>query len=167
MEEKLKLRHYVGYTSCDFANNLAFCVMGTYLSAYCLDVLHIQGWVVSLILILARVWDGINDPMMGFLVQKKKPGKFGKYRPFILIGGYPLALSAVLVFLKLTENLTFNTIWVAGAYILYGMLYTVLLVPYGSLATVMTSLENERSNLSICRALGGGAGNLRIIFAEL
>ncbi len=160
MEGKLTFKNYVGYTMCDFGNNLAFCVMSSYLSIYCSDIIGMSGIAITAIMVIARVWDAINDPMMGFLAQRKKPGKGGKYRPFILIGGYPLAISAVLVFVKISGNLTVNTIWVAFAYILYGMLYTVLLVPYGSLASVMTTKDNERSILSMCRAVGGGAGNL-------
>lgn len=160
MEGKLSFKHYAGYTMCDFGNNLAFCVMSSYLSIYCSDIIGMSGAAITAIMVIARVWDAINDPMMGFLVQRKKPGKGGKYRPFILIGGYPLAISAILVFVKISGNLTVNTIWVAFAYILYGMLYTVLLVPYGSLASVMTTRDNERSILSMCRAVGGGAGNL-------
>ena len=165
---KLKPKHYVGYTLVDFANNLAFCVMSSYLAIYCTDILGISGTVVTAIMIAARIWDAVNDPIMGFIIQSKKPNKYGKYRPFILYGGYPLAVSALLVFLKISNSLTVNTIWVAAAYILYGMLYTILSVPYGSLATVMTSRDNERSILSMCRAVGGGFGNLpTLIFPML
>lgn len=161
--EKLKIKNYFGYAACDMANNMAFCVMSSYLSVYCSDILGISGWVISAIMIAARVWDGINDPIMGFLAQAKKPGKSGKYRPFLLFGGYPLAVSAVLVYLQFTDNLTFNTIWIAFTYILYGMLYTVVLVPYGSLASVMTTRDNERSILSMARSVGGGFGALPTI----
>ena len=160
MGEKLSAKNYIGYTICDTANNLAFCVMGTYLATYCTDILGITGAVVTAIFWIARIWDAINDPLMGGIVQRKKPGKGGKYRPFIFYAGFPLAVSAVLVYTKFTGNLTFNTIYVAAAYILYGMIYTVLSVPYGSLAMVMTDRENERGNLSVCRAIGGGFGNI-------
>ena len=160
MKEKLSAKNYIGYTICDTANNLAFCVMGTYLATYCTDILGITGAVVTAIFWIARIWDAINDPMMGTIVQRKKPGKAGKYRPFILWSGFPLAVSAVLVYTHFTGNLTFNTIYVAATYIVYGMIYTVMSVPYGSLAMVMTDKENERSNLSVCRAIGGGFGNL-------
>ena len=159
-EGKLSAKNYIGYTICDTANNLAFCVMGTYLATYCTDILGITGAVVTAIFWIARIWDAINDPIMGTIVQRRKPGKGGKYRPFILAAGFPLAVSAVLVYTKLTGNLTFNTIYVAATYILYGMIYTVLSVPYGSLAMVMTDKENERGNLSVCRAIGGGFGNI-------
>ena len=160
MNDKLSAKNYIGYTLCDTANNLAFSVMGTYLATYCTDILGITGAVVTAIFWIARIWDAINDPIMGTIVQRQKPGKGGKYRPFILRAGFPLALSAVLVYTKFTGNLTFNTIYVAATYILYGMIYTVLSVPYGSLAMVMTDKDNERGNLSVCRAIGGGFGNL-------
>ncbi|MCD7827451.1 MAG: glycoside-pentoside-hexuronide (GPH):cation symporter [Clostridiales bacterium] len=160
MESKLSVKNYAGYTLCDIANNSAFSVISAYLSVYCSDIIGMSGGVITAIMIIARIWDAINDPIMGFLVQSKKPGKNGKYRPFLMYGGYPLAISVVLIFLKISDSLTVNTVWVAATYILYGMLYTVLLVPYGSLASVMTTKENERSTLSMCRSVGGGIGTL-------
>ncbi len=160
MEKKLNPKNYVGYTLIDFSNNLAFCVMSSYLSLYCTDILGIPGAVISAVLIIARIWDGINDPIMGFLVQRKKPTKNGKYKPFIIYGGIPLCVTAVLVFTKISDSVPLNTAWITVWYIAYGMLYTVLLVPYGSLASVMTTRDDERSLLSLCRAIGAGVGNL-------
>ena len=165
MKEKLSAKNYIGYTICDTANNLAFCVMGTYLATYCTDILGITGAVVTAVFWIARIWDAINVPMMGTIVQRKKPGKGGKYRPFILWSGFPLAISAVLVYAlgvlkEPASHETLNIIYVAATYILYGMIYTVMSVPYGSLAMVMTDKDNERSNLSVCRAIGGGFGNI-------
>ncbi len=163
LEKKLTFKNYLGYLVCDFGNGLAFCVMSSYLSVYCSDILGISGGVISAIMIIARIWDAINDPIIGSMIQKKKPGKHGKYRPFIAGGGYLVAISAVLVFAQVSNNLTVNTLWVAIFYIVYGMTYTVVLVPYGSLASVMTTKENERSILSMCRSVGGGIGNLPTI----
>lgn len=160
MENKLSVKNYIGYTLCDIANNSAFSVISAYLAIYCSDIIGISGGVITAIMMAARVWDAVNDPIMGFLVQNKKPSKNGKYRPFLLIGGFPLAVSVMLIFLKISDNSAVNTIWVCAAYIIYGMLYTVLLVPYGSLASVMTTKDSERSLLSVCRSIGGGIGTL-------
>lgn len=160
MKEKLSAKNFAGYGMCDFANGLAFCVMSSYLSVYCSDILGISGACITAIMLAARIWDGINDPIMGFLVQGKRPGRNGKYRPFLLWGGIPLAVVSVLVFLNPGGGLAFRTVWVAAMYICYGMLYTVVLVPYGSLASVMTTDQSERSILSMCRSVGGGLGNL-------
>ncbi|NLA77703.1 MAG: MFS transporter, partial [Clostridiales bacterium] len=116
---------------------------------------------VFVIMLVARIWDGINDPVMGFFVQAHKPSKHGKYRPFLLWGGIPLALSVVLIFTYIPGLSNGAYIAVAAStYILYGMLYTVVCVPYGSLASVMTVDENERSLLSVFRSIGGGIGSV-------
>ena len=161
----LTFSNYLGYTLVDVGDTLAFAAMGSFLTVFYTDVFGISPFVTGIIMIAARIWDGINDPIMGFLVQARKPGKSGKYRPFLLWGGIPLAVSAALVFLPISKWIStdHNVVMIAFAaftYVLYGMLYTVVLVPYGSLATVMTRKTEERSLLSVCRSIGGGIGSL-------
>ena len=161
MDKKcLKPANFAGYTLIDVGNSLAFSVIGSYLSRFYTNILKIGRWA-SVILIVARIWDGINDPMMGFIAQRAKPTKNGKYRPWLIRGGIPLAFAAFLVFLKIPGlGTTGNVIWAFCTYIAYGMLYTIVLVPYGSLSSVMTYDEGERNLLSVCRSLGGGIGNV-------
>lgn len=173
-DDKLSISNYLGYTLVDVGNSLAFAAMGSFLTVFYTDVLGISPFVAGIIMIVARIWDGINDPIMGFLAQARKPKKSGKYRPFLIWGGVPLAFSAALVFLPISslissEHKVIMIIFAAFTYILYGMLYTVVLVPYGSLATVMTRKTDERSLLSVCRSIGGGIGSLpaSIIFPML
>ena len=155
--------NYVGYGMCDLANNLAFSAISTYLTVFYTDVIKIGAVAASVIMIVARIWDAVNDPMMGFFVQSRKPLKGGKYRPYILIGGIPLTIIAALCFLKVDGLSTGGyTAYAAITYILYGMLYTILLVPYGSLASVMSRNELERSKLSVFRSLLAGVGNIPV-----
>lgn len=159
-DSKLKLSNYIGYTLCDTGNSLAFSVIGSYLSRFYTNTLGIGNWA-AIIQVIARIWDGINDPMMGFIAQAKKPSKNGKYRPFLIKGGIPLAFAAFFVFFNTSSfSFTVKVVFSFITYIAYGMLYTVVLVPYGSLASVMTTKENERSLLSVCRSVGGGIGNI-------
>lgn len=161
MEQKLKAKNYIGYALCDVSGMLAFSALGAYLSVFYTDILKIGTGTVFIIMLIARLWDGINDPIMGFLAQRRAPGKAGKFRPFILWGGIPLAVASVLT-MTYIPNLSHGAYvaYAAATYILYGMLYTVVLVPYGSMASVMTRRENERSILSMCRSVGGGIGSL-------
>ena len=161
MEQKLKAKNYIGYALCDVSGMLAFSALGAYLSVFYTDILKIGTGTVFIIMLIARLWDGINDPIMGFLAQRRAPGKAGKFRPFILWGGIPLAVASVLT-MTYIPNLSHGAYvaYAAATYILYGMLYTVVLVPYGSMASVMTRQENERSILSMCRSVGGGIGSL-------
>ena len=107
MEKKLKLGSYVGYGIADLGNNIAFAAVGAYLPAFYSDVLGADFdaatsavWLtaVTVIMVIARIWDAINDPIMGWLAQRAKPTKWGKFRHYLLFGGIPLALSAVLMF---------------------------------------------------------------------
>lgn len=170
MEKKLKLGSYVGYGIADLGNNIAFAAVGAYLPAFYSDVLGADFdaatsavWLtaVTVIMVIARIWDAINDPIMGWLAQRAKPTKWGKFRHYLLFGGIPLALSAVLMFAPIPDmSLAECIVFAFFTYIAYGMLYTVVLVPYGSLATVMTRNQNERSRLSIARSIGGGIGGV-------
>ncbi len=162
MKEKGKLSaiNYTGYALVDVGNSLAFSIISAYLARFYTNILQIGVWA-TIIMVVARIWDGINDPIMGVLVQNAKPRKSGKYKPYLLIGGIPLALVSFLVFCKIPNlSTTGYIVYAFVTYIAYGMLYTVLLVPYGSLAGVMTLKENERSLLSVARSIGGGVGSI-------
>ena len=170
MAKGLKFVNYLGYGIADLGNNIAFAAVGSYLTLFYSDVLgaHFDentsaAWLsaVTAIMIIARVWDAINDPIMGWLAQRAKPTKWGKFRHYLLFGGIPLAFSAVLMFLPIPDmSLAECIVFALITYIAYGMIYTVVLVPYGSLATVMTRDVRERSRLSIARSIGGGIGGI-------
>ena len=109
----------------------------------------------------ARLWDAINDPIWGAFIDSRKPTKQGKFRPYVFWFSIPLAVSAVLMFtvipnLSEAKYLLFAYI----TYILYGMMYTCVNIPYGSLASVVTDDEKERSSLSMWRSIGAGLGGL-------
>lgn len=164
MNRKLTAENYVGYTAIEIANNSAFCIMSSYLAIYCSDILKMPGAIISAIMIIAKIWDCVADPIVGSVVQRKQIGKKGKYRPLFRLAGYPLALVTILIFVKISDNLTFNTLWIAVLYVLYGTLYTFVSVPFGSLANIMTQKEEERSSLSMCRSIGGGIGIYPTLF---
>ena len=170
MENKLKFRSYLGYGIADLGNNIAFAAVGSYLTLFYSDVLGANFdektsalWLsaVTAIMIVARIWDAVNDPIMGWLAQRAKPTKWGKFRHYLLFGGIPLAFSALLMFAPIPDmSLAECIVFALFTYIAYGMIYTVVLVPYGSLATVMTRDVRERSRLSIARSIGGGIGGI-------
>ena len=155
MAKGLKFVNYLGYGIADLGNNIAFAAVGSYLTLFYSDVLgaHFDentsaAWLsaVTAIMIIARIWDAINDPIMGWLAQRAKPTKWGKFRHYLLFGGIPLAFSAVLMFLPIPDmSLAECIVFALITYIAYGMIYTVVLVPYGSLATVMTRDVRERT----------------------
>ena len=109
--------------------------------------------------IIARIWDAINDPIWGRIIDRAKVGKDGRYRRWIKIFSLPVALAAVLMFLDVRGMVPAGRLaWIYITYILFGMLYTCINIPYGSLAQVITSDDKERSSLSVFRSIGSTFG---------
>ena len=164
----LKTKDYVGYAMIDTAGCLAFALVTTLLQKFYTDIFHLSPLFIMIMFIIARVWDGINDPIMGRIADTAKPGRSGRYRKWILIAALPLAISAVLMFLKLPgigeEGHGFITaVYATFTYILFGMAYTVLQIPYGSLASVVTTDAHERSKLSVFRSIGAALGSIPVL----
>ena len=115
-------------------------------------------WMAGLFL-FAKIWDAINDPMIGSLPDRMRLGKSGdKFKPFIKVAMIPLALSGLILFADTSSwSMTMKHIWVAVGYIIYGMSYTGTSMPYGAMSTVITKDPVERTKLSRARSLGGTA----------
>ncbi len=166
MEEKslthgITLKDKVGYAMGDMGGILTFALVSAFLNMFYTDSLGISPMKVSVLMIVARIWDAVNDPMWGSFIDSRKPTKHGRFRPYILGASVPLAIAAVLMFTKipgLTENQ--YLIYAYITYIFFGMMYTGANIPYGSLASVITDDEIERSSLSMWRSIGSGLGGL-------
>ncbi len=166
MEEKalthgIKFKDKVGYALGDMGGLLTFSLISSFLNVFYTDVLRIPLGQITVLMIIARVWDAINDPMWGGFIDSRKPTKYGRFRPYILWFSIPMAVAAVLMFAKVPGIAPGKYIVYAYVtYILYGMMYTAVNIPYGSLASVVTDDELERSSLSMWRSIGAGVGGL-------
>ncbi|MEG1608776.1 MAG: glycoside-pentoside-hexuronide (GPH):cation symporter, partial [Clostridia bacterium] len=143
---------------------------------YLQNVIFIPALAVGIITAIARVWDAINDPMMGTLVDRTRT-KWGKCRPYLIIMPCIICLATILCFLNgrySTDNAGwkngFIIAWSAISYIMWGMLYTVGDIPLWSLPGLMTENEKDRSNLlafaRIAAAIGGALGMVSIPMAQ-
>lgn len=167
--KKITFKNKMGYGLGDTANGLTFAMSSTFLMAFYLDVLGITGLAIGTLFLVARIWDAINDPMMGALTDKmfinrmrKHEGKkVDKFRPFLVKGSFLVVAAAILMFFA-PEGLSGSQklIWAYVTYILWGMTYTFINIPYGSLAAVMTQDPAERASLSVSRGVLGMFGNL-------
>ncbi len=145
----------IGYALGDFGNSLLFNFIGSYLLVFYTDAFGISAAAVGTLMMVSRVWDAINDPMMGVIVDKRKAGKNGKFRPYLKYVGIPLGIFTVLTFLvipNMPQNMKLPYAYIT--YIGFGMAYTAINIPYGSLASVITSDPVERTSLSTFRNLG-------------
>lgn len=151
----------IGYALGDMGGILTFSLVNSFLTMFYTDVLGIATASITVLMLVARIWDAVNDPMWGAFIDSRRPTKHGRFRPYILGASVPLAIAAFFMFFKipgLTE--TQYLIYAYITYIFYGMMYTGVNIPYGSLASVITDDEIERSSLSMWRSVGAGIGGL-------
>ena len=151
----------VGYMLGDVGSCLLFNFIGSYLLVFYTEVFGISAAAVGTLMAVSRVWDAINDPMMGVIVDKRKRTKDGKFRPYLKYMGIPLGIFTILTFLvipNMPQGMKLPYAYIT--YIGFGMAYTAINIPYGSLASVMTNDPVQRTELSTWR-------NISSIFAMI
>ncbi len=168
----LQGKDYIGYALGDFAGCLCFSTVTTILQKYYTDILGLAPLFIMIMFIVARVWDAINDPIMGRIVDIRHPGKDGRYRPWMKWVAIPLCLATILMFLPWPgmANAMGNVgiaVYATITYIIFGMIYTVHQIPYGSLASVVTTDAKERNKLSVFRSAGAALGSMPILILTM
>lgn len=162
--KKLTLWNYGGYAAGDAANNLVFSMSSLFLLLYYTNVVGLEAAAVGTMFLLIRFWGAIADLVAGRLVDAKRPGRIGKFRPFILWFSLPLLVSSVLIFsVKIIlpdVDLTQGLIYAYITYAVMGTLYSLVNIPYGSIAPAMTQVPVERAKLASWRVWGS---NLTIV----
>lgn len=150
---KLGIGKQLGYAWGEMAGQCFFGFWGTFLSVYYTDVVGLAPAIVSIIFMAARIWDAINDPMMGAIADRHRHKKYGRYRPWILYGVPVLAVLSILVFrVPNLNSQSMKIVYVTITYILAGMAYTAVNVPYTSLQSTITTDVQSRNNLAGIRS---------------
>lgn len=159
--EKLKLKEKIGYAFGDVGCGMIFAIIAGFLQIFYTDALFLDPRQIIIIFIVARIWDAINDPILGTFIDSRPPLKHGKYRTFMRYFSYPLTVFVILCFVRIPGlTSTGALIYAYITYIIYGMLFTCVNIPYGTLASSMTSDEVDRSDLSLFRSIGSGLGGI-------
>ena len=154
-------RDKIGYAMGDVASLLVFGLVQSVLQKYYTDVLGLSIVSIMVMFIFARVWDAVNDPIWGRIVDGMRPRADGRYRRWMKVFAIPVAVSAVLMFIRIPGmSRTGYFVYATVTYVLFGMLYTCINIPYGSMAQVITSDDRERSSLSVFRSIGSTFGAL-------
>ncbi len=162
---KEKISYGFGATGLDLSYGLFY----SYLSIYLTNVLGIKSAFLLILAPLARLWDGINDPMMGAIVDRTNT-KFGKRRPWILIGAAANAVVLSLLFnaSRFATGATALYVYVAVFYVLWGMTNTLADIPYWSMVPSFTSDEKERNLIStIARTFSGLGQGIIALFTPI
>ena len=163
--EKLSLKTRVGYGIGDIAICLYWSGVGLYLLYFYTDVVGISPSLAGLIYGIGMFWDAITDPFMGYVAERTRT-RWGVYRPYLLFGNIPLALSFVLLFWVPPFEGTILFFFLLFANILHRTCFTLVSVPFSSLTPRITSDSQERTNLTGFRMMGAQTGtNLMALVA--
>ena len=159
MIEKIKLKEKIGYGFGDFASSMFWKLFSMFLMIYYTDVVELSPASVGTMFLLTRLWDGLNDPIMGIISDRTK-SSMGKFRPYLLWVALPFAIIGVMTFSSPDFGPSGKLIYAYVTYTLMMMVYTAINVPYSSLMGVMTSDTEDRTSLASFRFIGAYSGGI-------
>lgn len=161
-----------GYLTGMFGQNLIYNIVATGLYFYFQNVICLNAMALSTIFAVARVWDAVNDPMMGTIVDKTR-SKWGKCRPYLLFFPAIIGIVTILCFIngnyaeaeKAGNTLAMIAItgWAAISYIAWGMVFTVCDIPLWGITSLMTEDENDRSKILGFARIVAGVGGIALV----
>lgn len=164
VDERLPKRSIIGYGLGDFANNLAFSLGTAFLLYYYTDVAGLSAASVATMFFVVRLWDAFADVFAGRMVDRTMT-RMGKFRPFILFGAVPLLFLSYLTFhVPASFSQGEKLLYAYVTYAVLGLLYSMVNIPYGSLASAMTQSVRERAKLVSSRFFGGAVGGLVLTY---
>ena len=155
--EKLSWRSKISFGIGAFGKDAVYSIVSTFYMIYLTDYRGVAPAFVGVLFLVARIWDAFNDPFMGMVVDNTRT-RWGKFRPWILIGTVLNAVVLILLYLDNGMDGGGYQVWCAVFYILWGMTYTIMDIPFWSMVPALTDDEKERSQVSaIPRIFASGA----------
>lgn len=153
MNQTLSWRTIIGYSLGDVANNFAFAMGALFLLSYYTDVAGVGAAAAGTMLLVVRIFDAFADVAAGRVVDSVNT-RWGKFRPFLLFGSGPLMVFSVLVFCVPPDwSHSSKIIYAYITYMGLGLCYSLVNIPYGSLATAMTQQPRARARLGAARSV--------------
>lgn len=162
-----------GFLTGMFGQNLIYNIVATGLYFYFQNVICLPAMALGWIMAIARVWDAVNDPMMGTIVDKTR-SKWGKCRPYLII--FPAIIGVITILTFINGNYAEASSqaqkvlivgWAAVSYIAWGMCFTVCDIPLWGITSLMTEDENDRSKLLGLARMVAGVGGIGVLIVQV
>ena len=158
---KFGMRDKLAYAAGDLGCNMSFSLKGT-VQTFWLVFMTMETGLLSLLLLLVQIWDAVNDPLIGTLIDNdRRKYKMGKFKTYIFIGACGLLVGGAAVFLPFPKApVVVKAVLFVLGYIIWDAFYTIANVPYGSMLSLVTEDVGERAQLSTWRSIGSMIGNM-------
>ena len=158
MEKYTPKKELLAYCVGALGQGMVYAIMSSYISDFYMNVLKLTPLFVLLLMLFARIWDAINDPIMGYIMDRAHP-KRGKMRPYLLYTPIPIAILTVLLFYAPNLSGVSLMVYASVTYVLWGMIYTSSDVPFWSLPNAMTPNPAERGDIISKGRTANGVGS--------
>lgn len=158
MEKYTPKKEWLAYCVGALGQGMVYAIMSSYISDFYMNVLKLTPLFVLLLMLFARIWDAINDPIMGYIMDRAHP-KRGKMRPYLLFTPVPIAILTVLLFYAPNLSGVSLMVYASVTYVLWGMIYTSSDVPFWSLPNAMTPNPAERGDIISKGRTANGVGS--------
>ncbi len=159
------IKDKIGYMLGDLGNDFTFLLSSSFMLKFYTDVMGISAGVVGTLMMASRFLDAVTDVTMGQIVDRSRPKKDGKFMPWMKLACAPTAITSFLIYQSAFADMSygFKIIWMTITYILWGSIfYTAVNIPYGSMASAISSEPQHRAQLSTWRTIGATLAGLII-----
>lgn len=159
------MRDKIGYMFGDFGNDFTFILSSSFMLKFYTDIMGLAPAVVGMLMMAARFVDAVTDVTMGQIVDRSKPTKDGKFKPWIRRMCGPVAIASFLIYQSAFADMAygFKLVWMIVTYLLWGSIfYTSINIPYGSMASAISAEAEDRASLSTWRTIGATLAGLVI-----
>lgn len=157
MSEPIKLKEKISYGLGDLGSNLIYTTTVLWLMFFYTNVFGLSPAIAGTLLLLARIWDAINDPLMGLIIDRTST-KWGKTRPYIFAFAIPVSIVLIFTFYTPALSNSGKITYACLTYIVLVTFYTAVNLPYGAMLPLITLDTKERTSFSMFRKLGSSVG---------
>ncbi|MFI3169184.1 MAG: glycoside-pentoside-hexuronide (GPH):cation symporter [Faecalibacterium sp.] len=166
MNKQVPISERVAYTSGLLGQNMIYNFMAMYILFFFTDILKISLQSATVIVVVASLWDAINDPMMGLITDRTRT-KFGKFRPYMIFSPIAIFFTTVFCFVALDVGVGATVGIAVVCYILWGMSYTICDIPIWAVTSVVSTDPDERNIMVTLGRIGGTIGTVLVTVGSI